>query len=1116
MFYGWQKLLVVVSCVIAGILTLFFVLNFVGTYFGFTSHGGEAQTRLTDTEVQQRKIIREADERKIKNLAKGRKELQNKLKKDKKLEQSVEIATNPECEGMLTIKGVRINGKELCTHGADETPTSLDNEKDVKGIFSVTSLSSFQCSGTGDDGYRIQPIFLYNPAVSLGSVDVPSKIKSALLTADSIYYSNSLAKGGYRRLRFVTDAACNLKVITLQITDPTINSDINLLLAAMAQNGYTQSDRIYVGFTNNPQSGTNAGLGTRYINAPNSNPVGPTYSVIYNWSGAVAAHELGHNLGAVLPNSPFSDGIGHSVDYYDLMNATLGVVPPGVTIQCPDGRNATNQQVLVDCNNNDYFNLSPDPVSFIGTNWNIAFTPFFYQGSTNVAVPTPTPTLVPPPSAGVTCTITTDNTSPTSGQSTSFSAQCNDYGNKLSRITLYYSPTSAESWAGDTIANCTFSGNAGSGVCQGSHTWNVSAGSAYYVIVNGFTSDNRPCTGNPWQVPYPWYDCSNIASGNKDVVTVSIAASSTTASGTDAPTPTPDFRNYGDSSMSVTCSGLVNGNFTVINNGIPVSGTPLIWMDDRIVGVGSNTASANGDFTYQITGTDKTQLTDGVQHKIGATLNWDGTYQTPFNPGQDYTAPGIAIRYIACTAVPTPTPAPQAQSNAPTCSISGPTSVTPGSSTNYAGSCTDSQGNLSQVELYWSPTSSESWNLMGTCPASGSSATCSQSATFNSTGTYYVAVNGYKSSSNVGSGSTSTRCTGNPFQLASGWSDCGGGDYATVTVSNTTVNNPQPTQAPCPSVISAPTSLTQSSNVIQWNSVQYATDYMVRIDNTSQNGWSGLCNSMNAGDACQDFWGTTSYSFAFAPSTSYHVWVHGYNSTCGVWGNPAELNFTTPASNPPTAYPTNPPRQFNPPTPTPTRIPTPTPVAPTATPIPYNPSTWTYCATENAYCYLPGPATVRYGAYGFYTYKIVSSSGITCSNSAFGSDPIMFVKKSCDYRLSASTVLATPTPIPPTATPTPTPIPDTQPPTVSITSPQSGAKVTKNTNVTIYATAQDNVEVAKVEFYINNTLQCTDTVAPYSCTFKTVNKGGVKIPLEARVYDTVNLWSSRGIQVTTK
>jgi phosphatidylinositol-3-phosphatase len=88
-----------------------------------------------------------------------------------------------------------------------------------------------------------------------------------------------------------------------------------------------------------------------------------------------------------------------------------------------------------------------------------------------------------------------------------------------------------------------------------------------------------------------------------------------------------------------------------------------------------------------------------------------------------------------------------------------------------------------------------------------------------------------------------------------------------------------------------------------------------------------------------------------------------------------------------------------------------------------------------------------------------------------------------------------------TSTQTP---PDTTPPTVSITSPLNGAVVPRRTTVTIAASASDNVGVTKVNFYVNNTLKCTDTTAPSSCVWFVPSKRHANYALVAKAYDAAN------------
>lgn len=58
--------------------------------------------------------------------------------------------------------------------------------------------------------------------------------------------------------------------------------------------------------------------------------------------------------------------------------------------------------------------------------------------------------------------------------------------------------------------------------------------------------------------------------------------------------------------------------------------------------------------------------------------------------------------------------------------------------------------------------------------------------------------------------------------------------------------------------------------------------------------------------------------------------------------------------------------------------------------------------------------------------------------------------------------------------------------------------------MSIAATASDNVKVAKVEFYVNNVILCSDLTSPYSCSWSVPNIRNVTYSLKAKAYDTSN------------
>lgn len=110
----------------------------------------------------------------------------------------------------------------------------------------------------------------------------------------------------------------------------------------------------------------------------------------------------------------------------------------------------------------------------------------------------------------------------------------------------------------------------------------------------------------------------------------------------------------------------------------------------------------------------------------------------------------------------------------------------------------------------------------------------------------------------------------------------------------------------------------------------------------------------------------------------------------------------------------------------------------------------------------------------------------------------------------------TPTPTPlPTNTPTPAPS-DTTPPTVSITSPLNNSKVSRNKTTIIKASASDTSGIARIEFYVNGALKCTDTTASYTCAWLVPSPRNVVYTLQAKAYDNFGNTGFANIKVTSK
>jgi hypothetical protein len=97
----------------------------------------------------------------------------------------------------------------------------------------------------------------------------------------------------------------------------------------------------------------------------------------------------------------------------------------------------------------------------------------------------------------------------------------------------------------------------------------------------------------------------------------------------------------------------------------------------------------------------------------------------------------------------------------------------------------------------------------------------------------------------------------------------------------------------------------------------------------------------------------------------------------------------------------------------------------------------------------------------------------------------------------------------------PAPASDTQAPSVSITSPASGASFNRKSIVSVSANASDDVGVVDVQFYLNGALICTDSTAAYSCSMRMPNQRRTNT-IEVRARDAAGNVGRQSITVNTK
>ena len=104
-----------------------------------------------------------------------------------------------------------------------------------------------------------------------------------------------------------------------------------------------------------------------------------------------------------------------------------------------------------------------------------------------------------------------------------------------------------------------------------------------------------------------------------------------------------------------------------------------------------------------------------------------------------------------------------------------------------------------------------------------------------------------------------------------------------------------------------------------------------------------------------------------------------------------------------------------------------------------------------------------------------------------------------------------PTPSP-TPSPSPSPFSDTTAPTVIITSPVNGARV--SVNAPVYVNAYDNIRVVRVELYVDGKLTATSTNAPFSTKWNSKKAAAGAHVLHCKAFDAAgNVGTSAQVTV---
>ncbi|GGV99211.1 hypothetical protein GCM10010230_24790 [Streptomyces narbonensis] len=343
--------------------------------------------------------------------------------------------------------GVYRTDAGLCTHGPDAPPKGVDIKADVAPAViaktpaavrpqdapaadatgaraadaaaptpSATSGSqavaagpagqTVQCDGDGSTGNRVQVVYVHGPDRDRYGEYVASFRKWAA-DADLIYATSAKETGGVRHIRYVTAADCTPTVLNIELPASAL-AEFSATNKALADKGLNRRDRKYMIFADaKVYCGIGTFAGDERPGQNNQSNFGPSYGRTDSgcWGGHTAAHELGHNLGAVNNSAPNTSRGAHCTDEYDVMCYSDTPYYPQMRYVCS---NQAAENIL-DCNHDDYFHTSPRAGSYLATHWNTADNQFLMRSTGGAGPdpnPSPTPTRTPTPTPTPTRTST--------------------------------------------------------------------------------------------------------------------------------------------------------------------------------------------------------------------------------------------------------------------------------------------------------------------------------------------------------------------------------------------------------------------------------------------------------------------------------------------------------------------------------------------------------------------------------------------------------------------------------------------------------------------------------------------------------------------------------------
>lgn len=259
----------------------------------------------------------------------------------------------------------------------ENTPTPTTTPPHHQPITALWRDLTPTCTGTGNDGARVQAVYAYEAGTHSQFHRAEPIIRRELARIDSTFDLSARKTGSGRRARWVsTHCRPHIATITVPPGTFTASTGIETTEKALLAQGMGSPQRKYLVFA---QARNICGVSTIYRdsshrdNASNGRytahaRIDETCWISPDWS--VAAHELVHMLGGVQPDAPHASGKYHCDDANDLMCYRE---TPTTRLRPVCGLEHVG---LLDCGGDDYFSTAPRRGGYLASHWNVADSVF--------------------------------------------------------------------------------------------------------------------------------------------------------------------------------------------------------------------------------------------------------------------------------------------------------------------------------------------------------------------------------------------------------------------------------------------------------------------------------------------------------------------------------------------------------------------------------------------------------------------------------------------------------------------------------------------------------------------------------------------------------------------